>query len=376
MFKELKVLKLSLFALILILIIVNINFEKYSGVVWFSSQPSYELGHKIEISTATTQQSSFDAHFTIKNAEGTLIKEQNESVNLELSNPELSVSDGFLHTFSFDITEYIKKTGIYFINDSLPFFVHSNQPKDITVIYPSVGNLLLNKTVLNNENAFGHLTAKIWKNRPVTVDEKSANLIHFLSTTFPTKKIEFVSDLDPLLGNVIAQSKMVVVYGYCRYATESYWQAISNYIKNNGKVVFMNSYLPEYLLAEPSPSQLAFAMDQSGHFIYLGDSLLPFHFKYGGFANELEYSLNDKAIFGNTSKLKIQGLGNVFVGSKNAHFLAEMKTIYETKEGKTGIMSWNNQLFSVGTEEWLSSENMGNSETKKVTQQLFEYVLQ
>ncbi len=360
----------------MILIIVNINFEKYSGVVWFSSQPSYELGQKIEISAATTQQSSFNAHFTIKDAEGTLIKEQNESVNLELSNPLLSVSDGFRHTHSFDITQYIKKTGIYFINDSLPFFVHSNQPKDITVIYPSVGNLLLNKTVLNNENAFDHLTAKIWKNRPVSIDEKSSNLIHFLSTTFPTKKIEFVSDLDPMLGNVIAQSKMVVVYGYCRFATESYWQALRNYIKSNGKIVFMNSYLPEYVLSETSSSQLAFSMDQSNHFIYLGDTLLPFHFKYGGFADELEYSINDKTILGNTAKLKIQGLGNVFVGSENAHFLAEMKTIYETKEGKTGLMSWNNQLFSVGTEEWLSSENMGNSEIKKVTQRLFEYILQ
>lgn len=375
MFKELKVLKLVLFVVILLLIIFNINFNKYSGVVFYPSKHSYQLGEKIEINIGNLIDNSINSNFIVTDWNGRILGNETIQTTLQISDPSLVYSDGFQHIITKEITSLIKQKGVYFINDSIPFFVSSQSAKDILVIYPSLGNLLTHKMEPNNQNAFDDVHKSLWKNRPVGMDEKSKNLMNFLISEYSHLSIEFVSDLDPNIRDLIQNSKMLIVYGYSRYATKEYWTALNDFCLKNGKVIFFSSYLPEYAMHPLNSTQLGFGLDSNENFENLSDSLLPFHFKFGGYPESLYYAINKQFNLSNHSDIKINGLGNIFVGSKSGDYWFSMPTLFKENKGKSGIIVFEERLVSFGTEEWLASENFSRKELKKLTKEIIDYLL-
>jgi len=376
MFKELKVLKLVLFVVILLLIIFNINFNKYSGVTFFSSKASYQLGEKIEVNVGNLKNSSIKYQLKISNWNGDIVVEEVIETALKVSNESLLYSEGFQNTFTKDITSTIKNNGIYFINDSIPFFVNSNNSKDITVIYPSLGNLLINRFGDSNQNAFDDISKTIWSQRPVGMDEKSRNLMNFLKNEFSNLSIEYVSDVDTKIGEVINNSKLLIIYGYCRYTTIENWKAINDYIVSGGKVLFFNTYFPEYTMERINEKQLKFTFNAEGKFEMVTDSLIPFHYNTGGYASEMKYQKGGNAISNlNYSSLKVNGNGNLFVGSKVGEYWYSIPTKYNDLNGKSGVIMVNNQLVSMGTEEWLADENFSREEIRNTTKEVVNYML-
>ena len=376
MFKELKVLKLVLFITLLVLIIINVNVEKYAGVYFYTSKPSYQLGENIEINIGNSKENQFTTNYKISNWEGEILMEETVSETVNSTNLSLLFSNGFTQTFKKDITKLISKAGLYFINDTLPFFVNSKEFKDITVIYPSLGNLLINRFGDTNQNAFDDISKTIWSQRPIGMDEKSTNLMNFLKNEFNNLSIEYVSDLDTKIGEIIKNSKLLIIYGYCRYTTIENWKAVNDYITNGGKVLFCNTYFPEYTMERINERQLKFKFNDEGKFEMVKDSLIPFHFDMGGYATEMKYQKGGGVISNlNYSSLKVNGNGNLFVGRKVGEYLYSMPTSYNDINGETGVIMVNNQLVSMGTEEWLADENFSREEIRNTTKEVINYLL-
>ena len=73
MFKELKVLKLVLFITLLVFIIINVNVEKYAGVYFYPSKPSYQIGENIEINIGNSKDNQLNTSYKISNWEGKIL---------------------------------------------------------------------------------------------------------------------------------------------------------------------------------------------------------------------------------------------------------------------------------------------------------------
>jgi len=376
MFKELKVLKLVLFITLLVLIIINVNVEKYAGVYFYTSKPSYQLGENIELNIGNSKDNQLNTSYKISNLNGEILIKETVSETLNFTNLSQIFSNGFEQTYRKDLSKIISKTGIYFINDTLPFFVNSNDSKDITVVYPSLGNLLINRFGKTNQNAFDDITKIIWSQRPVGVDEKSRNLMNFLKNEFSSTSIEFVSDLDIEIDEIIKNSKLLIIYGYCRYTTIEYRLALNKYIENGGKVLFCNTYFPEYSVNRLSERQLKLNFNKEGKFDMVNDSLIPFRIDKGGYATEMNYQKTENTDLPiSYSALKINANGNLFVGCETGDYWYTIPTNYNNLNGQSGIIMVNNQLVSMGTEEWLADVNFSREEIRNTTKAVISYLL-
>jgi hypothetical protein len=376
MFKELKVLKLVLFITLLVLIIINVNVEKYAGVYFYPSKPSYQIGENIEINIGNSIDNQLNTSYKISNWDGKILLEEPISETLEPTNLSMLYSNGFDQTINKNLSKVISKTGLYFINDTLPFFVNSKDSKDITVIYPSLGNLLINRFGEHHHNAFDDISKTIWSQRPIGMDEKSRNLMHFLKDEFGSSTIEYVSDLDPKIGEIIKKSKLLIIYGYSRYTTDENWKSINEYIFEGGKVLFFNTYLPEYSIDRLNERQLKLKFNGEGVFDILIDSLIPFHFNEGGYATKMTYekvnNINSPLPY---NSIKVNANGNLFVGSEIGDYWYTIPTNYKDLNGQSGIIIVNNQLISMGTEEWLADENFNEEEIRNTTKEVINYLL-
>ena len=171
MFKELKILKLSLFAIFLAIIIWKVS-ESNKISVFFTTDLSHHIGSEIEI----FQAGNFDleeAVFIVSDLEGEIVyKDVFEYVdNLQKNKAGNEFSIANKKPVQLPDSS---KSGVYLMNDLYSLILRSEKESDITIVYPYVNNLIYQDegsgTILSNELVDFNLNA------PVLVDDYTKGL--------------------------------------------------------------------------------------------------------------------------------------------------------------------------------------------------------
>jgi hypothetical protein len=369
MFKELKVLKLVIALSILIVILFTINFDKYTGVLIFSSESSFRNGEDLTIGYVSFINNAINQEIKLCDWKG------NEIARIAAQNTIYPQSkwDIFRHgPGEIQYHQLLKgaRSNLYFVNDSIPLIVTSCEPRDITVVLPQTGQLLVQRFF--GMNAFDTMEIPLWKNRPLAIDDKTKQLLQWLNENYAEKDIQFATDLAEDFKDVFHQSKVVIVYGYNRFVSQPYHDALKAYYQEGGKILFISTYLPQHII-NTDGQQLSIALDSSDAVVNIQDKFIPFTYLLGGqpvSASMLKVEGNkdwpsNVPFFANGAQVSGGGEGYYYT------IAIESSYSYQKMSG----IGYATRMISIPSDEWLAPNNFEKKEVRDLTKWLLDELL-
>jgi hypothetical protein len=370
MFKELKVLKLVIAFAVLLLILFSINYDKYSGVLIYIEKPTFLSGEDVRIGVVSYKDNSANLILNISDWKGHEIarKEMKTGV-IPQSKWDIFRNGPSSHNYHIILPSAVPN--LYLINDSIPVVVTSTQPCDITVVLPQSGQLLIQRFF--GWNAIDSIQQPIWKNRPLALDEKTKQLLQWLSENYANKTIQFVSDLTDDFEHVFEQSKVVLVYGYNKFVSTQYHQALAAYWFSGGSLLFISSYYPQYQL-DVMEKQVKLAIDAEANLKSLDNKFVPFSYLLGGYPVTAEFT---KVINRKNWPEKIPFFANGVPISGGGNTLAyDMPIESSYSANKVSGIGYYDRMISIPTDEWLSPNNFNKEEVRTLTKLLLDELLE
>lgn len=230
--------------IIFVLIILSCDFKEQSSlpvyedcnpifVNGYTDKASYRPGEMIE-AFLNFKSNLAPCQLTISKIDGTKVFTIDTQTIIQ-TQPSASASiDGFDYTSSIKIpVPTTLRSGIYLIENAIPFIVKSTTQVDLMVVYPS-------NTAAAYATSGGHSfydksdrADRISFHRPVAVQALSLHCLNWF-LTMPDIKIGYVSDMDMDDFSNISNAKVLVIVGHSEYWTR---KARLNFDKHiiNGK---------------------------------------------------------------------------------------------------------------------------------------------
>jgi hypothetical protein len=369
MFKELKVLKLVIALAILLVILFMLNYEKYSGILIYPTESSFEQGDDITIGYVSYRNTTIDQTVSLSDWKG---NEMNKIVVKSSVTPQTKWD--VFHNGPIEANSRIilssASANLYFINDSIPVVVTSKLPRDITVVLPQTGQLFIQRFF--GMNAVDSIQLALWKNRPLAIDDKTKRLLNWLADNYSNNSIQFVTDLTTNCNEIFHQSKVVIVYGYNRFMSIQFHNALKDYWNNGGKLFFISSYFPQYLVRHVD-KQIHAVLDTTGALVDLDHKFIPFTYLLGGMPVTTEcLSTIDKSNWPDKVPFFANGVG-ISGGGDGYLYTVAIESSYSAIT--TSGIGYFERMISIPSDEWLSPVNFEKHEVRNLTKLLLDELL-
>jgi hypothetical protein len=143
------------------------------------------------------------------------------------------------------------KSGIYFMGNVVPFLVKEPQLKNsITVVFP-FGNFMAlsnegGKSFSTSNSSHGIAAQKLSLERLPEYTNNPFAFIAWISKKYGHKNLNFISDLDLENSENVAQTHLLIFYGYQAFWTLKERHNLDNYLNRGGNVLAMCSSLISY----------------------------------------------------------------------------------------------------------------------------------
>ncbi|PJA07928.1 MAG: hypothetical protein COX70_05160 [Flavobacteriales bacterium CG_4_10_14_0_2_um_filter_32_8] len=404
MFKELKVIKLIVFAGLLFVILSKIDFSDNIIKELYTDKHSYYADDTIKVYSSTPFNFSFSRNISINDISGKKVS----STNIDLNNQNVDSNPledglGFEKFINYQFSNNIK-SGIYLIEDKYPIIIKSKHIVEITVVYPYANNNLYQ--AYNDLSVFSLNSKKSSLNRTAPIDVYSEGLIPFFNFLNSTYKVNFITDLDLEDINNFKNSKVLILYGKSTCWTPKMKDSFNTYVAQKGNVLLMSSYtLNNVCWYNKKDNQIIMYDDSSNAMKSWNnppEKSIGVSYVNGGYSTDSSYQLV------NSGHPILKGVANEFINIKanlycsppikwyddlprididslgfyKGDIIAYGKATYlEDSKGIKGIFvlqpdSTSGKIVSLGTEDWCLKENIGENENlQKITKNSIEYLL-
>jgi hypothetical protein len=140
------------------------------------------------------------------------------------------------------------KSGIYFIGNVVPFLVKEPQLKSsLTVVFPYANFMVYSneggKSFSVSNSSHGIAAETLSLNRLPIFRNNPFAFIAWVTKNYGHKNINFISDLDLENTENLAQTDLLILFGYQAFWTIKQRQNLDNYLKNRGNLFAICSYL-------------------------------------------------------------------------------------------------------------------------------------
>jgi hypothetical protein len=165
-----------------------------------------------------------------------------------ISKDTMIYEHGYQYTNKFSYNTSKLKSGVYLIGDVLPFIVKEpNLKNSITVVFPYANFIAISNESgksFDAKNCKDGIAAEtlslnrlpIFRNNPFA-------FIAWVTKNYGHKNINFISDLDLENTENLAQTDLLILFGYQAFWTIKQRQNLDNYLKNRGNLFAICSYL-------------------------------------------------------------------------------------------------------------------------------------
>jgi hypothetical protein len=182
-----------------------------------------------------------------------------------------------------------------------------------------------------------------------------------------------VSDLAQDFTTAFSQSKVVLCYGYNRFVSEEFHNALREYWKNGGKLFFISSYYPQYVVKQFG-HQLTVEKNADGSLLTVSDKFIPFTHALGGNATEAEF-VKTTEIASWPQSVPFFANGVELSGGGKQYVYIHQSGERDGKDFLTGI-GQSERMIAVPSDEWLSSNNFQKPLVRQLTKHLLDDLLQ
>ena len=406
MFKELKILKLSLFAIFLAIIIWRVSeSNKYS--VFFSNGISHELSSKIEIIQAGNYNSA-DETLVIKSLFGNVVYKEDIDFANNIQGGESKADFPKANVKQVELIDSCE-AGIYLISDLYSLVIHSKENADITVVYPYANNLIYQDegygSVLSNKVVEFNLIA------PVLVDECTIGLKELFKFCADNYSVNYITDTELENRGLYSSSKLLVIYGRTSFYTQEMKNNIIEFLNQGGNILLMSSSLANNAIWLENNrvrfSESSFSDDFTiSSWLSLGNDLrseIGLSYRFGGKAKTV---LGQAYTISNSSHEVFEGMEGKdvplsamhYIGAyceglasdsspipKNDFYKSELLAFNDCynkgHKGNVGGMyliqpdSTSGVILSLGTEDWCLSKNQSNKEVFTISKNAINFLL-
>jgi hypothetical protein len=406
MFKELKILKLSLFAIFLAIIIWKVS-ESNKISVFFTTDLSHYVGSEIEVFQAGNFDSEDDV-FIVSDLEGEIVY---KDVFEYVDNLQKNKAGNEFSTANKKLVQLPdrSKSGVYLMNGLYSLILRSEKESDITIVYPYANNLIYQDegygTILSNELADFNLNA------PVLVDDYTIGLKELFKFCSNNFSVNFITDIELENKSIYAASKLLVIYGQASFYSLEMKNNVIEFLNNGGNILLMSS----------SFSANAIWLDNNG--VRFSESLssdnfvinswlrlnsdiredIGLSYKSGGKAKSVigqSYKIlnSNHKIFQGVDGVEIPLSANHYTGAyckwseetsryilKNDFYKSEILAFNECKNGNLnenigGVYliqpdSTSGVLLSLGTEDWCLDKNQSKKEVFTISKNAISFLL-
>jgi hypothetical protein len=407
MFKELKILKLSLFAIFLVIIIGKVS-ESNKISVFFTTYLSHHIGSEIEVFQAGNFDSEDDA-FIVSDLEGEIVYKDvfEYANNLEKNKAgnEFSTANKKLVQLPDSI-----KSGVYLMNNLYSLILGSEKESDITIVYPYVNNLIYQDegsgTILSNELVDFNLNA------PVLVDDYTKGLTDLFKFCSNNYSVNYISDVELENTDMYSSSKLIVIYGKTSFYSLLMKNNIVEFLKEGGNILLMSSSFSTNAIWVDN-NRVRFSVgDSSNNFklnswLGLNDDIrneIGLSYQFGGKAKTVigqSYKVLAKnhKIFEGVEVDELSLLANRYIGAyckwseeslrytpENDFFKSELLAYNKCEnrgqnDNVGGIYliqpdSTSGVMFSLGTSDWCLEKNQTNEEIFTISKNAIEFLVE
>jgi len=406
MFKELKILKLSLFAIFLVIIIVNVS-ESNKISVFFTTDTSHHIGSEIKVFQAGNFDSEDDV-FIVSDLEGEVVyKDVFEYVdNLEKNKVgnEFSIANKKLVQLPDS-----SKSGVYLMNDLYSLVLRSAKESDITIVYPYVNNLIYQDegygNMLSNELVGFNL------NTHVLVDDYTKGLMGLFKFCSNNYSVNYISDVELENKDMYSSSKLIVIYGKTSFYSLLMKNNVIEFLKEGGNILLMSSSFSTNAIWVDN-NRVRFSVgDSSNNFklnswLGLNDDIrnkIGLSYQFGGKAKTVigqSYKVLNKEhkIFEGVELDEVPLSANRYIGAyckwseedsayipENQFYKSEILAFNECKNGNLvdnlgGVYaiqpdSSSGVILSLGTEDWCLEKNQTNEVIFTISKNAIEFLV-
>lgn len=308
------------------------------------------------------------------------------------------------------------KSGIYLINDTIPFVLKDdNQAVEIIVVFPYVNNLIKTKWKGNTVGSETYTYTNLYRSN--FVDALTSEMKPFFNELSNKYSVKYISDVDLNNSGSLGGSKMLIFYGDLLYATSAMKNNVLGFINSGGHVLLASTYFfnnviwmddfdsSVIVLNKKAKESGVISKDRFGVSLwevehkYIYD-YIGFSYAKGGFPlknSGYEVVWDNSPLFKNLSMEKVpvngynfMGLDGEYVNNKFEFNLLENITVVTHASipseingnvGMTGIFEVqlnerSGKILSLGTSQWFTDWNYGKSEdVRDITRDAISYLL-
>lgn len=406
MFKELKILKLSLFAVFLAIIIWQVR-ESNKISVFFTTNLSHSAGSEIEVFHAGNFDSA-DGVFLLSNLEGEMVY---KDVFDYIDNCEKNTAGNEFSIANKNPVELPGSimSGVYLMNNLYSLIVRGEKESDITIVYPYANNLIYqdagNGTILSNKIMDFNLAS------PVLVDEYTRGLMNLFTFCSNNYSVNYITDVELENKDMYASSKLLVIYGQTSFYSLLMKNNVIEFLKEGGNILLMSSSFSTNAMWLVNNRVRFSTGDSSNNFklnswLGLNDDIrnkIGLSYQFGGKAKTVigqSYKILNKKhkIFEGVEGCEVPLSATRYIGAysmwseeastyipKNHFHKSEILAFNECKNGKLvdnigGVYaiqpdSASGIILSLGTEDWCLEKNQTNEVIFTISKNAIEFLV-
>lgn len=243
MFKELRILKISL--LLILLFIGGVKtYQRYQLTFILLEKTSLNPNEVIKLSVASTNNNSFNFNLSSFLTDSIildtlLVVNKSFSKNEDKNHLEEGYFNASNVSLSFDQLKL--PNGFYLANGKIPILINDDKDADITIVYPFANNHFYSPS--DDEYVFDSTYAKVSLNREVEIDANTKSLKSLFSVLSKRNRVSYITDLDLENTSKFANSKMLLIYGDLVFWSPKMYANLKEYVANGGNVLMMSSNL-------------------------------------------------------------------------------------------------------------------------------------
>lgn len=206
----------------------------------YTDKVSYSNGESVHV-FLNSESSKDDYAIEVTNLEGEVMKEFNVKLSPQSINSKPYENGfGFSETFSFELEDY--PSGVYLIDEQIPFIVKPDTPKKITILYSSNtenayagsgGKSLYDYNSSNNEPA--EIVSFL---RPIKLANNSDEFLKWIASE--NYEMGYICDMDMDDYSNIDGVNLLIIPGHSEYWTREARLNFDRFIDNGGHALILS----------------------------------------------------------------------------------------------------------------------------------------
>lgn len=405
MFKELKILKLSLFAVFLAIIIWQVR-ESNKISVFFTTAFSHSVGSEIDVFQAGNFDSG-DAVFILSDLEGEIVYKVGLDYIHNLDKNTAGNEFPIANKNPVQLPGSIM-SGVYLMNDLYSLILRSEKESDITIVYPYANNLIYQDvgygTILSNKIIDFNLAS------PVLVDEYTKGLTDLFKFCSNNYSVNYIADVELENKDMYASSKLLVIYGQTSFYSLLMKNNLIEFLEEGGNILLMSSSFSTNAIWVDK-NRVRFSLGDSSNtfklnsWLGLNDDIrnkIGLSYQFGGKAKTVigqSYKILNKnhKIFEGVEGYEVPLSATRYIGAyskwseeasvhipENHFYKSEILAFNECKNGNLvdnigGVYaiqpdSFSGVILSLGTEDWCLEKNQTNEVIFTISKNAIEFL--